>query len=85
MNKTIFELSRKNRELEQRLFREQDKKSSDQFKQLTSQELLGVLQQIFRDTIKAPDLDASPLAHYEIVSAIYKRLTNDKNYHILDY
>ncbi|PWK47821.1 DUF1631 family protein [Pleionea mediterranea] len=82
MNKTIFELSRKNRELEQRLFREQDKKSSDQFKQLTSQELLGVLQQIFRDTIKAPDLDASPLAHYEIVSAIYKRLTNDKNYHI---
>lgn len=82
MNKTIFELSRKNRDLEQRLFREQDKKSSDQFKQLTSQELLGVLQQIFRDTIKAPDLDASPLAHYEIVAAIYKRLTKDKNYHI---
>ncbi|NVJ49555.1 MAG: DUF1631 family protein [Gammaproteobacteria bacterium] len=82
MNKTIFELSRKNRELEHLLFREKDKKASAQFKELSNQELLGVLQQIFRDVVKVASPDDSPIAYYEIVSAIYQRLTQDRDFHI---
>ncbi|WMS87092.1 DUF1631 family protein [Pleionea litopenaei] len=82
MNKTIFALSRKNRELEHLLFREKDKKTSASYKQLSSQELLGVLQQIFRDVVKATSPEESPLAYYEIVSAIYQKLTQDREFHI---
>ncbi len=82
MNKTIFELSRKNRELEERLFREQDKKRSSDFKELSNQELLGILQQLFRDTLKADSPESSPMSHYEIVACIYQNLSKQRNFHI---
>ncbi|NVJ58872.1 MAG: DUF1631 family protein [Gammaproteobacteria bacterium] len=82
MNKTIFELTRRNRELERLLFREKDKKNNVNYKELSSQELLGILQQLFRDVMKASSPEESPLTDYEIVSAIYQKLTSDREFHI---
>ncbi len=82
MNKTIFELSRQNRELEFRLFREQEKKQGSHYQELNPSEILGILQQIFRETLKAPSTDQSPIAHYELVGAIFNKLPKDRDYHI---
>ncbi|WP_144391488.1 DUF1631 family protein [Pleionea sediminis] len=82
MNKTIFQLTEKNRELETRLFREKDKQRSKDFKELSQKELLTILQQLFRETLKNEVPEDSPVSHYEIVAAIYQRLSNDKNFHI---
>ncbi len=82
MNKTIFELSQKTRELEYRLFREQDKKKNSRYTELSKRELLGILQQLFHDTVKATTPEDSPVSHFEMVSLIYRTLAKDRDYHI---
>ncbi|MCO7224063.1 DUF1631 family protein [Pleionea sp. CnH1-48] len=82
MNKVIFEQSRKARELESKLFREHDKKKALHDVELSAQDVSSVLQNIYRDVLKAPTPAESPLANYEIVQTLYNYLAKDKDFHI---
>ncbi len=82
MNKNIFELCKRNRDLEYKLFNEQSKKQAGQYAVLSEQEILGVIQQIFHKTVKASTTSESPLAQFEIISTIYQTLSQDRDYHI---
>ncbi len=80
MNKNIFEKSRKNRELEQRLFQEHDKRQSEYQTKLSAQDVLKILQKIYKDSMSAVQPSQSALHRYEIISTIYQYLPKRGDY-----